>query len=286
MPRFALLANTASGSGDADRVADLLTELGATVETFAIDEWREAVSSRPERIVVAGGDGSLGCAAEAAEAAGVPLAVIPTGTANDFASRLGLPSDLEEACAIAVGGRRTRALDLARAGDRPFLNVASIGLAPAAAEEADGLKERVGALAYPAGAVKAGATATPVECTVTCAERTIHEGEAWQVTFASTGAFGGGAELEADAADGKLDVVVIEGGSRARLVKHAFGLRLGGVEGQKGVISERCSSGELRLADKDESLNVDGEVVPAAELGRDGTIAFSVAPGAFELIVS
>jgi diacylglycerol kinase family enzyme len=216
----------------------------------------------------------------------VPLAVIPTGTANDFASRLGLPSDLEEACALAVGGRRTRALDLARAADRPFLNVASIGLAPAAAEEADGLKERVGALAYPAGAVKAGATATPVECTVTCAGRAIHDGEAWQATFASTGAFGGGAELEADEADGMLDIVVIEGGSRARLVKHAFGLRLGGVEGQRGVVSERCSTAELRLADDSESLNVDGEVVPSAELVRDGTIAFSLAAGAFELIVS
>ena len=45
----------------------------------------------PERIAVAGGDGTIGSVAELAGRLGVPLAVIPTGTANDFARAHELP---------------------------------------------------------------------------------------------------------------------------------------------------------------------------------------------------
>ena len=66
-------------------------------------------------------------------ALGVPLAVVATGTANDFARRMGLSDDLGTACRLAVRGTRLRRLDLARIDGRPFVNVASAGLAPAAA---------------------------------------------------------------------------------------------------------------------------------------------------------
>lgn len=285
MPSIALLANPGSGSGEARSVADLLREHGAEVSEHEIGDWETAARSGVERIAVAGGDGSLGSAAAAAAAAGVPLAVIATGTANDFAAAAGLPGGFEEACELAVRGERLRAMELGRAGGRPFVNVASAGLAPIAAEEADGLKEKLGALAYPVAAVGAGATAEPVDCVVGCEGGELFSGEAWQVSVACMGAFGGGASLEADARDGLLDLVVIEGSSRARLVKHAFGLRVGSVEGQKGVIDARCGRISLTLRGEGASLNVDGELVDAAELERDGEIIFEAERDAFELVV-
>ena len=57
---------------------------------------------------MAGGDGSIAPAAAAAGAAGLPLAVIPAGTANDFAHGMKLPLDLDEACRLAVQGTRPR----------------------------------------------------------------------------------------------------------------------------------------------------------------------------------
>ena len=36
----------------------------------------------------------------------MPLAVLPTGTANDFARATGLPEDLDEACELAVARQR------------------------------------------------------------------------------------------------------------------------------------------------------------------------------------
>ena len=278
------MANPESGGGDAADAEGLLRDAGAEVEAFACSEADAAAAAGPDVIAVAGGDGSIGGAAAAAAATRLPLAVIATGTANDFARAAGLPGDIAGACRLAARGEQHRSFELGRAGERPFVNLASVGLSPAAAEEAHGLKDRRGALAYPSGAAKAGATAQPVACVVECDGEPLHDGEAWQVSIACTGAFGGGASLETDASDGKLDVVVIEGGSRARLVKHAYGLRVGTVEGQEGVIDSRCATVSLRL-DPDESLNVDGELIVARDLAADGTIQFRIDEGSFELIV-
>ena len=284
MRSIALLLNEESGDGSAADVESMLREAGADVAVFDVREPERATASGPERLVVAGGDGSIGPAADAASRAGIPIAVIPAGTANDFAAIVELPADLADACRLAVTGEELRSLELGRASGRPFVNVASIGLSPEAAEEAHGLKDRLGALAYPAGAVKAGASADPVECEVRCDGDVLHSGEAWQVSIACTGAFGGGASLATDTTDGLLDVVVIEGSSRARLVKHAYGLRVGNVEGQKGVIDARCAGVELRLDDS-ECLNIDGEIVPSSELAEAGTIGFRIDRDPFELVV-
>src|SRR5215213_6009436 len=81
----------------------------------------------PDRIAVAGGDGTIGDCAELAGRLGVPLAVIPLGTAE-------LPLEVEAACVLAVTGSALRPLELGRLADgRPFVNVASAGLATAAA---------------------------------------------------------------------------------------------------------------------------------------------------------
>ncbi len=284
MPSIALLANPGSGSGGADQVAGLLRDAGAEVTEFEVSDWEAAANAGAERIAVAGGDGSIGCAAAAAAIAEVPLAVIAVGTANDFASAVGLPAGLEEACTLAASGTELRPMELGRAGGRPFVNVASVGLSPIAAEEADGLKEKLGALAYPVGAAKAGATAEPVRCRVSVDGRRIHDGEAWQVSISCLGAFGGGATLEADAGDGLLDLVVIEGSSRARLVKYAYGLRLGTVEDHKGVTHTRCGLVELELIDGG-CLNIDGELVESGEVESEGAIRFEATRDAFNLVV-
>jgi diacylglycerol kinase (ATP) len=285
MSAIALLANRASGDGDAERVEAFLRRGGSPVETFDVRDCDAAARSGAERLIVAGGDGSIGHAAAAAGRAGIPIGIVPTGTANDFARMIGLPAEIEAACGVAAEGRELRSLELARVGDRPFVNVASVGLAPAAAEHAHGLKGRIGALAYPVGAIKAGLLAPPIPCSVTCDGKVLHEGEAWQISVASLGAFGGGASLETDASDGKLDLVVIEGSSRIRLAKHAYGLRIGSVEGQRGVQDARCSRVELRLS-RDECLNVDGELIEARELAAEDTIHFRAEPDAFDLVVA
>jgi diacylglycerol kinase (ATP) len=275
---IALLANPDSGQGEADEVAGAMRGLGAEVATFGLDEIDAAIAAQPVRLAVAGGDGSLGGVAAAAARAGLPFAVIPTGTANDFARALEIPLDTGDAIRLAAEGNQTRRVDIAHMEDRPFLNVASLGLSPAAAEHASGLKGALGALAYTAGALRAGVEADPVDCVVEGDGEVLFEGAAWQVTVACTGAFGGGSSVEADPADGRLDVVAIEAESRARLVRHAYGLRAGDLEGQPGVHSLRCASAEVALAGT-QDFNVDGELV------ESGSCRFEVEPQAVSVVV-
>ena len=184
-------------------------------------------SGEPERLAVAGGDGTIGTAAELAGRLDVPLAVLPTGTANDFARAYGLPSDPRAAAELAATGEHTRPLELGRLADgRPFVNVASAGLASVAARNAQPLKPRLGPLAYGVGALRAAAREHPLPVTVRVDGEVVHDDGCWQLIVAVSGAFGGGSGVaEADPDDGVLDVVVLPAGSRAGLARRAWGLR-------------------------------------------------------------
>ncbi|HSI79421.1 MAG TPA: diacylglycerol kinase family protein [Solirubrobacterales bacterium] len=276
--RIALFENPASGSGDAAAVARTLGDAGAAVESFELDQVEEALATRPARIVVAGGDGSLAPAAATAARAGTPLAIVPTGTANDLARALGLPDSIDDAAKLAAAGTSTRRIDLAWMGERPFLNVASIGLAPAAARRAKGLKRVLGPVSYAVGAVRAAAVAKPVGCLVRCDGAELFAGEAWQATVASSGAFGAGARVEADPADGMLDAVVIAAGPRSALAVRAYGLRSGSLTSQHDVHSARARTVDIELAGLT-PFNVDGELV------ESGSTRFRAEARAVEVVV-
>jgi diacylglycerol kinase family enzyme len=264
--RLALVTNDASGGGtDAGAVAALLAAAGADVTVHdlgALDGGGAALlAGAPERLVVAGGDGTIGPVAAVAAGAGLPLAVVPTGTANDFARALGLPLDPGEAArAAARRDAPTRGIELLRAGDRPFLNAASVGLSVLAARRARALKHRLGPLAYAAGALRAGVAGRPLPCRVVVDGRELFAGACWQAIVAGTGAFGGGARLDAaDPHDGLLDVAVLEAGPRAALVRRAYGMRAGRLADQAGVHHARGRVAELELP-AGTRFNVDGEV--------------------------
>ena len=91
----------------------------------AVERW----SGDFDRVVVAGGDGTLSEAISGAVRLPEPPVVgyIPIGTTNDFSKNLDLPSDkLEELAATAVTGN-VQVHDLGRFNDRNFLYVAAFG---------------------------------------------------------------------------------------------------------------------------------------------------------------
>ena len=95
----------------------------------------------------------------------------------------------------------------------------------------------------------------------------IFSGDAWQVTVGLHRRVRRRQRVDADPTDGMLDVVVIEAGSRLRLVARAYGLRRGGIEEQRGVAT--CRGREVDGRDRGRAtssggFNVDGEVVDEA----------------------
>ncbi len=268
------MANEKSGRGlDPARLASLL----GGAEVLGLDELDRIDA---DRVVVCGGDGTIAPVADRAGAMGVPLAVIPGGTANDFARANGIPSDLEAAVRLAASGTRTRALELGRLSTgRPFVNVASAGLSSVAGRRAQPLKSRFGPLAYGLGAVRAAASGRPLPVRVRVDGSDAFTGDAWQLMVACTGAFGGGSGIgTADATDGELDVVIVPAGSRVALARRAWGLRTRTIERQRAVSHFQGRVVEVALPSGAE-LNVDGEFVDG------GLERVTARAGAFELVV-
>jgi diacylglycerol kinase family enzyme len=77
-------------------------------------------------VILGGGDGTLNAAAPALVQTGLPLGILPLGTANDLARTLGLPGTPEGAAHVIAAGH-TRAIDLGEVNGIVYFNVASIG---------------------------------------------------------------------------------------------------------------------------------------------------------------
>lgn len=128
--RIAILHNPNAGGGT--ELVEILEGAGHEVALQNIEESGYGSSgSAPDLVLVAGGDGTVGRAAAAWAWTGVPLAVFPSGTANNIAGTLGIPGDFAELPAILAAGR-SRKLDLGIAhgpwGTRHFIEGAGLGL--------------------------------------------------------------------------------------------------------------------------------------------------------------
>ena len=292
--RLALIANPRSRTApDPAELEALLAADGADVSCVALEEVADrdcgeledgaldalTAAGAPDRLVVAGGDGSIGAAALCSAELRVPLAVVATGTANDFARAKDLPLDVEEACALArAPAAATIRAELGLAGRRPFVNAAAAGLSVIAARIAKQHKPRLGPLAYATGAVRAGLTASPLRCAVTCDEQPCFVGRAWQVIVGVTGAFGGGSEMGGTREDdAQLDVAVVPAGSRLGLVRRAFAMRRGRLTWQDDVPHARAAVVEVEIAGHP-AFNVDGETC------RCEPARFSLRKGGFEVV--
>ncbi|MBD2103171.1 lipid kinase [Leptolyngbya sp. FACHB-261] len=98
--------------------------------------------------IIGGGDGTLNAAVDGLVDAGLPLGILPLGTANDLARTLGIPNALNQACNIIAAGR-TQKIDLGWVNGTHFFNVASLGLSAQITRQlTKEIKRRWGVLAY------------------------------------------------------------------------------------------------------------------------------------------
>jgi diacylglycerol kinase family enzyme len=109
---------------------------------------RAAIAAGAGLVFAVGGDGTVRACAEALANTGVPLAIVPQGTANLAARALGVPSALGAALDAGFGGEQ-RVIDLAAADGMTFVAMAGIGLdAAIVGATPELLKRRASWLAY------------------------------------------------------------------------------------------------------------------------------------------
>jgi len=87
---------------------------------------RQAITDGADVVIAAGGDGTVSGVASALVGMDAVLGIIPTGTANAFASALNIPEDIAGACDVIETGRHQQ-VDTARCNGRIMLLVACIG---------------------------------------------------------------------------------------------------------------------------------------------------------------
>ncbi|MEX2111105.1 MAG: diacylglycerol kinase family protein [Gemmatimonadaceae bacterium] len=116
--------------GNADKARDALAAAGVEVEEAEPDDLRRhverVVADSAERILVAGGDGTIASAAALVAGTRTELAILPGGTLNHFARDHGIPTDMDEAANVASAGT-IKSVDLGRVNDKVFLNTSAIG---------------------------------------------------------------------------------------------------------------------------------------------------------------
>jgi YegS/Rv2252/BmrU family lipid kinase len=108
---------------------------------------QRALDEGAELVFAWGGDGMVQQCVDVLAGSDVSLAIIPAGTANLFASNLGIPKDIAQAVALGLRGERRR-FDVGRFNGERFAVMAGAGFDAAMIRDAGSLKDRVGRLAY------------------------------------------------------------------------------------------------------------------------------------------
>jgi len=176
---------------------------------------RRALDEGAELLFAWGGDGMVQQCVDVLAGSPVSLAVIPAGTANLFATNLGIPRDIERAVAVGLRGSRHK-LDVGRFNGEGFAVMAGVGFDAAMIRDASegGLKERLGRVAYVWTGSK-NLRAKPFRAEIEVDGVTWYEGKASCILLGNVGKLFGGLEVFEDARDDdaklELGVVTAEG---------------------------------------------------------------------------
>jgi len=283
--RGLLLVNPKARRGG-DAIGPVVERLEAggidvTVENFAAlpEISRDIVRLREsaDLVIVCGGDGSVSSAAMAAIESGLPLGIIPMGTANDLARTLDIPTDLEKAADV-IGAGSKRRIDVGTVNGHAFFNVASIGLSTELARSLDPeTKRRFGRFGYVLAAAKVLSRADRFRARIV--EKGLRiETSTYQIAIGNGRHYGGGNVVQASAAidDGHLDLYSLEMKNVWKLALMMRSFRAGRHGAWSEVRTARCIEFDVET-DEEMPVNADGEIVTSTPAH------FKVLPGAIEV---
>jgi diacylglycerol kinase (ATP) len=294
--RVKLIANPGAGkASESDKnlklVTDYLEKNGFKVDVALAKPKEEATpiakrAAKDEyKIVIAmGGDGTIEAVMRGLVGSKARLGIIPTGTENNIALSLGIPKDLQEACAL-IASDNTLKLDLGQVTTRKgkkfvFFEMATIGLSAAVYPDAN--KAASGKLS----SIKATAMTfihqeSRPKIFLTLDNESKIEVETMLVMVSNTPVFGKNFLVapKASLQDGLLDISVYPDFGKLELLRYYAAVMDGGYSGDGKVQHYQARKMKIKTTPK---LDV---MADGVELGK-GTVRIKVRKGALRVITT
>jgi diacylglycerol kinase (ATP) len=242
---------------------------------------RRAVEDGVERLIVAGGDGTMHLAAQGLAGTGCALGVVPMGSGNDLAGTLGVPRDLEAAVRHALSAP-VRRIDVIRIGEVVSLSYVGVGFDSVATGFANRVKRLRGPLIYPWAVLHTLATFKPPLMKV------VHDGGTFlgRAMFANAcnlPRFGGGMKIAPQARidDGLLDLVIVKAMPRLALLAVFPKVYAGRHVGHPAVTLVRTRRVEITV---DREMTMYGGGEPLRTVAAGEATAAEVIPGGLAVV--
>jgi YegS/Rv2252/BmrU family lipid kinase len=294
--RVKLISNPGAGkASESDKnlklVTDYLEKNGFKVDVALAKPKEEAtpVAKRAVKdgykiVIAMGGDGTIEAVMRGMVGGKARLGILPTGTENNIAMSLGIPKDLQEACAL-IASDNTLKLDLGQVTTRKgkkfvFFEMATIGLSAAVYPDAN--KAASGKLS----GIKATAMTfirqeNRPKVFLTLDNESKVEVETMLVMVSNTPVFGKNFKVAPNASmqDGLLDISVYPDFSKVELLRYYAAVMDGGYSGDGKVQHYQARKLKVKSSPK---LDV---MADGVELGK-GTVSIKVRKGALRVITT
>ncbi len=238
---------------------DICREAGDAVRLAA-----QATESGVDVIVCVGGDGTLNEVINgvyaASKAFDCAIGIVPNGTANDFATYHGIPSDNPRAALDIIATGTARHLDVGRVNGELFANVASGGFgAEVVGETSPALKKLVGKLAYLLTGLASAGSLEARQLRVS-GEAFAWEGKAFSINVGNSAQAGGGFKVcpRAKMDDGLLDLLIVPDMPLRNAVQLYDSMRNGGLD-SSDLVHYHQSPWYLVESPEGIYVNLDGE---------------------------
>lgn len=246
---------------------------------------QDAIALRPDLILVAGGDGTVRVVCSELAHSGIPLGIIPAGTANLLARNLGIALDQPDALTIAFDGtpKPTDLVKVTIDGDRRnaehFAVMGGLGIDGVVMAETNAqLKKVVKSVAYFV-AVAQNINTAPVQATVTLDGRLVNDNPATLMLVGNVGEVQAGLALfpHGSPFDGELDLIVTSPRGFGQWFK--WGLKLLRKQTSHSVTEMQGRKVEISVSEP-MPYQFDGDT-----LGEASTFEAEVVPGAITVML-
>lgn len=230
----------------------------------------------PQKVVAVGGDGTISLVAEQISASGIPLGIIPAGSANGMAAELNIPADATKALEIIMNGKEKKC-DLIRINETDFsIHLSDLGLNARLVKYFDKSAIR-GMWGYARMLLKILIQGKPVKSHIIADNIDINI-SAYMIVIANATKYGTGAVINPDGAvdDGKFELVVVRQISFIEFIK--MFLRKTPFNPKKVEIFQTAKA---KITTKRKiNFQVDGEYI-----GKLDKVTAEIIPAALNLIV-